>query len=155
LIRGGRDTRLQTTSLLAARPLLDREKLLPAGTARELRDAYEFLRRLENRLQMLADEQTHRLPRDERARARIAHSMGVADWPALRAGLDGHRLLVTKNFRAVVFAGASPAPHPAALGALLEAGAALDRSRLLEELRCAGFAEDAAEAARLLEELSD
>ena len=155
LIRGGRDTRLQTTSLLAALPLLDREKLLPAGTARELRDAYEFLRRLENRLQMLADEQTHRLPRDERARARIARSMGVAEWPALRAGLDRHRLLVTRNFRAVVFAGGSPAPRPAALAALLENGAAPDRSRLLEELRAAGFAADATEAARLLEELSD
>ncbi len=155
LIRGGRDTRLQTSSLMAALPLLDREKLLPAGAADGLRGAYEFLRRLENRLQMLADEQTHRLPRDQAARARIAEAMGAHEWPRLLAELDRHRSLVTQHFRAVVFAGTSQRSRAGVLAALLEAGAAPDRLRLLEELSAAGFGDDAAEAARLLEELRD
>jgi [glutamine synthetase] adenylyltransferase / [glutamine synthetase]-adenylyl-L-tyrosine phosphorylase len=155
LIRGGRDPRLQTSSLIAALPLLDREKLLPAGAAKELRGAYEFLRRLENRLQMLADEQTHRLPKDPAARARIAEAMGALDWPQLLAALDRHRSLVTQHFRAVVFAGTSTRSRTGALAAVLEAGVAPDHSRLLEELGAAGFGDDAAEAARLLEELRD
>lgn len=144
LIRGGRDRRLQTASLLAALPLLDRERLLPSGAAHELRAAYDFLRRLENRLQMLADAQTHQLPKDQTARARIAHAMGARDWPALSAELDRHRSLVTRHFRAVVFAGASERARPAA-------GAPMPLR--LDELRAAGFGDDAAEAARLLEEL--
>src|SRR5579862_9689207 len=71
LIRGGQDHRLQTSSLLTALPLLEGSKLLPHHTVRELGEAYGFLRRLENRLQMLADEQRHRLPKDEAVRARI------------------------------------------------------------------------------------
>ena len=40
-------------------PQLAGGKLLPARVAQELEAAYLFLRRLENRLQMLADAQTH------------------------------------------------------------------------------------------------
>jgi len=154
LIRGGRDTRLQTPSLLAALPLLDRQKLLPPQAAAELRAAYEFLRRLENRLQMQADEQTHRLPKDPQARARLAAAMGADDWAALVAELDGHRAVVTRHFRAIVFAGASsPADGALALG--LGPGAAPDRASLLAAVRAAGFGEDAPEAVRLLDELRD
>ena len=155
LIRGGRDTRLQTAALLTALPLLDRERLLPAGAAQELQGAYDFLRRLENRLQMLADEQTHRLPKDHAARVRIAQAMRARDWPALITELDRHRALVTRHFRAVVFAGAAERARsgPGAPKAVLETGGTSDRSPLREQLRGAGFGEDAAEAARLIEEL--
>ncbi len=53
LIRGGQDRRMQTPSLLAVLPQLAGGKLLPARVAQELEAAYVFLRRLENRLQML------------------------------------------------------------------------------------------------------
>ncbi|MGH8220805.1 MAG: bifunctional [glutamate--ammonia ligase]-adenylyl-L-tyrosine phosphorylase/[glutamate--ammonia-ligase] adenylyltransferase [Steroidobacteraceae bacterium] len=157
LIRGGRDARLQTASLLAALPLLDREKLLPAGAAAELGEAYDFLRRLENRLQMLADEQTHRLPKDQTARMRVAQAMGASDWSALLSELDRCRSHVRRHFRAVVFAGASSSARAStgAATAILDTGASADRARLPEELRAAGFGDDAAEAARLLEELRD
>ncbi len=60
LIRGGQDRRLQGTSLRRALPLLAGAKMLPARAVAELDAAYVFLRRLENRLQMRADQQVHR-----------------------------------------------------------------------------------------------
>jgi glutamate-ammonia-ligase adenylyltransferase len=64
VIRGGQDRRLQSPSLLRALELLESARLLPPAAVGELRRAYVYLRRLENRLQMLADAQTHRLPED-------------------------------------------------------------------------------------------
>jgi [glutamine synthetase] adenylyltransferase / [glutamine synthetase]-adenylyl-L-tyrosine phosphorylase len=165
LVRGGRDTRLQTPSLLAALPLLDRNKLLPAGAAADLGAAYEFLRRLENRLQMLADEQTHRLPRDAAVRERVAVAMGARNYSELAAQLEGHRGKVGAQFRAVVFgasagdgAGARPgagAPLIDLERAPLAPGSPAAAETLAARLESLGFGPDAREAARLLEELRD
>ena len=84
LIRGGQDRRMQTQSLLAVLPQLAGGKLLPARVAQELEAAYVFLRRLENRLQMLGDKQTHTIPADALTRERIGIAMGFADWQRLR-----------------------------------------------------------------------
>ena len=65
-------------------PQLAGGKLLPARVAQELEAAYLFLRRLENRLQMLADAQTHRIPTDALTRERIAVAMGFAQLGGLR-----------------------------------------------------------------------
>ncbi|HTW37296.1 MAG TPA: bifunctional [glutamate--ammonia ligase]-adenylyl-L-tyrosine phosphorylase/[glutamate--ammonia-ligase] adenylyltransferase [Steroidobacteraceae bacterium] len=160
LIRGGRDTRLQTPSLLSALPLLDRNKLLPAGAAAELESAYGFLRRLENRLQMRSDEQTHRLPRQAQGRERLAAAMGARDWPELEAQLARHRLRVAAQFREVAF-GASSAGEPAPLLDLEHAPRTpaaqppAHPGTLATRLQALGFASEAAEAARLLEELRD
>ena len=104
LIRGGQDRRMQTPSLLAVLPQLAGGKLLPARVAQELEAAYLFLRRLENRLQMLADAQTHRLPADALTRERIAAAMGFAGWESCAAELDLHRARVTRAFQEVMFA---------------------------------------------------
>jgi glutamate-ammonia-ligase adenylyltransferase len=104
LIRGGQDRRLQTPSLLQALPQLAGGKLLPARVALELEAAYLFLRRLENRLQMLADAQTHTIPVDALMRERIAGAMGFASWETCAADLDLHRARVTRAFREVMFA---------------------------------------------------
>ncbi len=104
LIRGGQDRRLQTQSLLTVLPQLAGGKLLPARVARELEAAYGFLRRLENRLQMLADMQTHTVPADPLTRERIAFGMGFPDWISCAAELDAHRERVTRAFKEVMFA---------------------------------------------------
>ena len=109
LIRGGREPWLRTPSLLKVLPLLDRSRLLPPGAAAELREAYEFLRLIENRLQEWADEQTHSLPEDPPLQARLAHAMALPDWQALLAILDVHRDRVSRHFQAVVFGAAAPA----------------------------------------------
>ena len=88
LLRGGSTPRLQGRSLLEVLPQLAGQKLLPADAVAELQAAYRFLRRVENRLQEWNDEQTHELPVDEGARARLALAMGQPGWPALEAELD-------------------------------------------------------------------
>ena len=110
LIRGGQDGRLRTPSLLSALPLLEGGKLLPARTVRELGAAYAFLRRLENCLQMLADEQRHRLPADAPTRTRIAIAMRAASWEVLMRELEAHRRCVSDHFRLVFGTSARGAP---------------------------------------------
>jgi len=86
LTRGGRDQRLQTSSLLAALACLGESQLLPPEATGELRAAYVYLRRLENRLQMLADAQVHRLPAEPLARERIATRHGRTRLALAHAG---------------------------------------------------------------------
>jgi glutamate-ammonia-ligase adenylyltransferase len=153
LIRGGRFRRLQTVSLLEVLPLLDGNKLLPPTVVLELHAAYVYLRRLENRIQMLADAQDHQLPKDDLARTRIALAMGAKDWPSLVAELDGHRTRVSKHFDAVVFSGTQDAD----LGAVkVDFGrfwfSQAEQAALAESLTNAGMPEPD-EAARLLLDL--
>jgi glutamate-ammonia-ligase adenylyltransferase len=153
LIRGGRLKSLQTPSLLEVLPQLDGSKLLPSSVVRELHTAYSYLRRLENRLQMLADAQEHRLPKDEVARLRIALAMGARDWPSLLADLDAHRERVIHHFKAVVFSGSrenDPAAVKMDFGRFWETQA--EQAALAESLRNAGLG-NAEEAAKLLLEL--
>ncbi|WP_213704347.1 [protein-PII] uridylyltransferase family protein, partial [Klebsiella aerogenes] len=70
----------QQRALLPTLTAIDELHLLPEGDAAQLREAYLFLRRLENLLQSINDEQTQTLPQDELNRARLAWGMRVADW---------------------------------------------------------------------------
>jgi glutamate-ammonia-ligase adenylyltransferase len=153
LIRGGRVRRLQTASLLEALPLLDGAKFLPPNVVLDLHAAYEYLRRLENRLQMLADAQEHRLPKDDLSRVRIALAMGAPDWKTLLADLDGHRERVSRHFKTVVFSGArenDPAAVKMDFGRFWDTQA--EEAALAESMANAGM-RDAHEAAKLLLEL--
>jgi [glutamine synthetase] adenylyltransferase / [glutamine synthetase]-adenylyl-L-tyrosine phosphorylase len=152
VVRGGQDRRLQTPSLLKALELLGAGKLLPMEAVRDLRAAYVFLRRLENRLQMMGDAQVHRLPQDALTRERIALAMGVADWGALLVELNRHRELVSRQFRLVVFGGAGQDTGSVRidLGRFWDTQA--ETAALQESLARAGFA-DSTEATRLLLEL--
>ena len=164
LIRGGQDRRLQHTGLRQVLPLLAGAKLLPAAAVAELDGAYVFLRRLENRLQMRADQQVHRLPLGEAERHRLALSMGESSWAALHERLQAHRARVAAHFRAVAFGGrarrggADPAPEPLPLPmpipvSLGEAQAQAQAQPLTQRLRALGFADaDAEAAARRLQE---
>ena len=154
LVRGGQDRRLQTPSLLEALRVLEGGRALPAGAVAELREAYRFLRRLENRLQMLQDRQTHDLPADEAGRARIAAAMDQPDWPALMALLAAHRARVSVHFKAVVFApeaDGAKAVITVDLGPLWDEGERGSTGPMEHTLAEAGM-RDAPEAARLLAE---
>jgi glutamate-ammonia-ligase adenylyltransferase len=117
-----------------------------------LRRAYVYLRRLENRLQMLADAQTHRLPEDALSRERIALAMGAASWEELLAELNRHRGRVSHHFRLVVFGGI----QRDSAGVRIDLGRFWDTqaetAALAESLERAGF-KGSGEAARLLLEL--
>ncbi|MBS0364518.1 MAG: bifunctional [glutamate--ammonia ligase]-adenylyl-L-tyrosine phosphorylase/[glutamate--ammonia-ligase] adenylyltransferase [Proteobacteria bacterium] len=154
LTRGGRDQRLQTPSLFAALARLQETRLLPPQATQELREAYVFLRRLENRLQMLGDTQVHRLPpaADALARERLASAMGCADWQELAQALQQQRARVAQHFHRVIFAGGTPERGGPAidLGRFWESEA--ESAALVQALSAAGFT-DSAEAARLVLEL--
>ncbi len=152
IIRGGQDRRLQTQSLLAALTLLGTWKRLPPGMTDELRAAYVYLRRLENRLQMIGDAQVHSLPEDALTRERIALAMGASGWPALVAELNRYRELVSRHFRLVVFGAAEPDDKAVRidLGRFWDTQA--ETAVLADSLARAGFAASD-EAARLLLEL--
>lgn len=80
LIRGGRVVALQTRSLLEALKVIEHEKLLPSDEVITLQQNYLFLRRCENLLQGINDEQTQTLPEDALNQSRVAVGMGFASW---------------------------------------------------------------------------
>ncbi|HEY1891571.1 MAG TPA: bifunctional [glutamate--ammonia ligase]-adenylyl-L-tyrosine phosphorylase/[glutamate--ammonia-ligase] adenylyltransferase [Steroidobacteraceae bacterium] len=149
LIRGGRERRLQTTSLLEALSTLGELRLMPEAAVPELRAAYLYLRRLENSLQMLADGQVHQLPADELSQQRIALAMGAADWGVLLTELGRHQACVSGHFNRFVFGAADRGGAAVSidLGRLWDDGA--ESAMLAESLGGAGFT-DAAQAAQML-----
>ena len=102
LIRGGRDASLRERRLLHALPALVACGQMAAEDGQDLLHAYAFLRRLENRLQMLRDAQTHALPTDPGDRLRIATGLGYPDWDALLVALDAQRTRVSTEFGALL-----------------------------------------------------
>ncbi|MCE1235119.1 MAG: bifunctional [glutamine synthetase] adenylyltransferase/[glutamine synthetase]-adenylyl-L-tyrosine phosphorylase [Hyphomicrobiales bacterium] len=92
LIAGGRDPSLRGRGTLAMLARLVETGWIEARVRDELTEAYLFLRNVEHRIQMVADEQTHCLPDDEAGVARIARMMGfkgLKDFaPALRRRLE-------------------------------------------------------------------
>ncbi|MEC7489774.1 MAG: bifunctional [glutamine synthetase] adenylyltransferase/[glutamine synthetase]-adenylyl-L-tyrosine phosphorylase [Pseudomonadota bacterium] len=76
LIWGGRNAELRVSETLIAIDNLAKASHVTAQTAADLRAAYEFLRRLEHRLQMVDDRQVHELPIDDTGLTRVAIFMG-------------------------------------------------------------------------------
>jgi len=79
LIAGGRIPELRGKRTLEMLARLAEEKWIDVEARDELHEAYLYLRRVEHRLQMMADEQTHTLPEDEDALDRFARFLGLAD----------------------------------------------------------------------------
>ncbi|WP_026439514.1 bifunctional [glutamine synthetase] adenylyltransferase/[glutamine synthetase]-adenylyl-L-tyrosine phosphorylase [Acidocella facilis] len=65
LVWGGQDPALRIPATLEALPAMARAGHLPERAARQLAADYRELRRVEHRLQMVADRQTHALPASE------------------------------------------------------------------------------------------
>lgn len=106
LLHGGRIPQLRDRSTQRALERLAEVRLLPAADAESLLDAYRFLRRVENRLQMEEERQLHRLPQAPEALRRLARSLGYLDDDAAErfgAELDARRervLAFAARFRA-------------------------------------------------------
>lgn len=154
LIRGGRDTELQLTSLSAALRCLATLELLPPEVTETLRVDYAFLRDLEHALQAQKDRQTQTLPDTVLGRERLALALDMEDWPALVARLEEARGRVREHFDAVI---APPEEEDAAVAcedASREELGALWRLELTDEearetLDSLGFATPAAAHERL------
>ncbi|MFZ1104542.1 MAG: bifunctional [glutamine synthetase] adenylyltransferase/[glutamine synthetase]-adenylyl-L-tyrosine phosphorylase [Hyphomicrobiaceae bacterium] len=87
LIAGGRQPALRASETLVALERLTDAGWIKPVVRNDLGEAYRFLRTVEHRLQMAADEQTQRLPDDLDRLAGIARFCGFADTPAFAARL--------------------------------------------------------------------
>ncbi|MEO8016745.1 MAG: bifunctional [glutamate--ammonia ligase]-adenylyl-L-tyrosine phosphorylase/[glutamate--ammonia-ligase] adenylyltransferase, partial [Pseudomonadota bacterium] len=119
----------------------------------ELEAAYVFLRRLENRLQMLGDNQVHTIPADPLTRERLAIAMGFPAWGACAAELDLHRTSVTRAFQDVMFARneAASASMPGVSGIVEAWLRGAEGTALAAALEARGFTDPARAAALLTE----
>jgi glutamate-ammonia-ligase adenylyltransferase len=141
LVRGGTIAELRERQLLRVLPRLARHDCLPAQTVTELDAAYRFLRRAENALQAMHDQQSQELPLEAADRARLALALGFPDWDAFRAGLEVHRDAVSRHFREIVFGGAAamqPGDGAADLGRVWRGDGDADaQSAILHAAGCA------------------
>ncbi|MFT4242441.1 MAG: bifunctional [glutamate--ammonia ligase]-adenylyl-L-tyrosine phosphorylase/[glutamate--ammonia-ligase] adenylyltransferase [Acidovorax sp.] len=98
VVRGGQFPELRTRPTLEGLQRLARAGLMPQATADALARAYEFLRRVEHRIQYLDDQQTHMLPTRDDDLAWIARTMGHDNCCTFLHELDAHRELVAQEF---------------------------------------------------------
>lgn len=102
LIRGGRVVGLQTRSLLHALQVIEQEGLLNLDEVILLRENYLFLRRCENILQAINDEQTQTLPENELDQLRLATSMGFDNWSTFSDDLSKRMQLNRQIFNELI-----------------------------------------------------
>jgi [glutamine synthetase] adenylyltransferase / [glutamine synthetase]-adenylyl-L-tyrosine phosphorylase len=101
LIHGARNTFLQETSTLKTLRALAQLELLPTNEVLALDAAYRFLRRVEHRLQIEAEQQTHTIPDEPDSLRRLALSLGFPSPNKMNAELRRHmgnvRTIFEKN----------------------------------------------------------
>jgi glutamate-ammonia-ligase adenylyltransferase len=89
LILGGKAPALRERRTVDALAALARAGRLSEAARAELEADYLYLRRVEHRLQMIADEQTHRIPRDAATVERLATFLGEASPELFEVNLRG------------------------------------------------------------------
>ena len=110
VVRGGQFPEIRTRSTLRGLQRLTARALMKPGTAERLADGYDFLRRVEHRIQYLDDQQTHLLPTADADLEWIAGSLGLRDACDLLHRLGEVREFVATEFDALLHDGQAPAP---------------------------------------------
>ncbi len=136
LIWGGRFPELRVPATCQAIEALTRAGRVSPETAKDMLSSYRFLRRVEHRLQMVDDKQTHSLPEEGPKLQALAVFLGYPDLAAFRADMFGHLSQVEKRY-AALFEEAAPLGGP---GNLVFTGTE-DDPATLETLAKIGFAE--------------
>ena len=135
LIAGGRHPELRVRPTLQTLKVLANSNWITFQAREELTAAYEYLRRVEHRLQMVADEQTHALPDDAAAVERFAHFFGYESRAAFAGDLLGHLGIVQGHY-SKLFEGD---PTGTVKMPDVNYGAGPDEPRLLDHLATLGF----------------
>ncbi|MBN9004733.1 MAG: bifunctional [glutamine synthetase] adenylyltransferase/[glutamine synthetase]-adenylyl-L-tyrosine phosphorylase [Rhizobiales bacterium] len=135
LIAGGRHPELRVRPTLEVLNVLAASNWITPQARDELTAAYLFLRKVEHRVQMMADEQTHALPADVEAMERFARFLGFEDRASFAAELLTHLNCVQGHYSRL-FEGdpAGTAKLPA-----IDYGAGPDDLRLVDQLVKLGF----------------
>jgi len=115
LIAGGRHPELRGHGTLATLATLVEGGWIDAAARADLEAAYLFLRTIEHRLQMVADDQTHTLPADREALERFARFAGYKDRDALAESLLGHLRKVQRHYAKLFEVATTSRPEQAAL----------------------------------------
>jgi glutamate-ammonia-ligase adenylyltransferase len=102
LIRAGREPELRERSIIKVLKLLAEKKYLQNEEVAQLIEAYWFLRKLENRLQMQRDMQTHTLPDDDISQQRLCVAMQMQSWDELLEQLSHHQRAVDDVFQNLI-----------------------------------------------------
>ena len=98
LVAGGRHPQLRARPTLEALDLLASSDWITVEARDQLAAAYLFLRRVEHRLQMVADEQTHALPEEREAVERFARFLGYESRDAFARDLLAHLDVVQRHY---------------------------------------------------------
>ncbi len=102
LIHGARHPFLQEPAMLKALRALRQLDLLPREEVLILDNAYRFLRRVEHRLQIEAEQQTHIVPRDTEALRRLALSLRFPSSEDFSAALQKRMRAVRPIFQRII-----------------------------------------------------
>lgn len=97
ILNGARLPYFQHRSTLPALSAAVTLDILPASKVKVLKDAYLWWRTVEHRLQMVADLQTHSLPRDPARRLQVAETLGLG-LPEFEELISHHRRGVREIF---------------------------------------------------------
>ena len=139
LILGGRDPKLRSIRTLDALKALEAAGQITPAAARDMAEAYDRLRAWEHRVQMIGDEQTHKLPEAVEARRRVAALSGART-------LRGFDAEVARTLKAVNRRYGELFPEEEALasrfGSLVFTGVE-DDPETLDTLRRMGFSDPA------------
>lgn len=139
LIAGGRQRELRVRqTLMALQALVERDWIVENVRA-DLERAYLYLRRIEHRIQMVADEQTHSLPEAADALESFARFAGYQDLAAFSAALISVLETVQSHYLAL-FEGM---PELTAAGGNLVFAGGDDDPGTIEALRRMGYTQPA------------
>src|SRR5213594_2770350 len=114
LIHGARHPFVQEPGMLKALRALRKLDLLPGNEVLTLDNTYRFLRRVEHRLQIEAEQQTHVVPRDAEALRRLALSLRFSSSEGFTAALHERMRAVRPIFQRIISktpATRTEAPH--------------------------------------------
>src|SRR5438270_6497229 len=135
LIAGGRHRELRGRRTLVTLDDLAKGGWISREAAHDLAAAYRFLRAVEHRLQMVADEQTHTLPAEREALERFARFLGHASRDAFAAVLIEHLRKVQRHYARLF----EDAPAAEASRRALAFPPAKDDTETLDKLAAMGF----------------
>lgn len=99
LVNAGARPQLQQRNSLQLLPLLQEEGLITPEDQRLLSEAYQFLRMVEHRIQVVQEQQTHSLPQSQRALDVLARRCGFTRSADFFAELEKHRQNVSHIFK--------------------------------------------------------
>ena len=154
LIYGADAPDLRDGNTLSALATLDRRGFVDEAVRADLQSAYEFLRKVEHRLQIVQETQTHSLKDSDRELQLLARRIGLETTARLTAELDRHRGRVHDIYARLLERRSDDAGFQARQLFRLLAGE-MSESDAIDHLHAGGIAvaDDALRAIRALDDL--